>query len=311
MSFNWDKCIICQETKADALKCPLNDPRHLANGSNVYATFLNNVKELRSIDALPFQLQLDEDTTVDDLITKRASWHKLCNLKFTKSKVIRARERRKRANKPEAEPEEGTKGTTKRKKSRDSIQNCIFCATESNDKLHNFTTLEADRNLRQIATQLGDFELLSRISGGDLVAIEAKYHLNCLTSFRNKYRSFLSKMSKISETDDEKINESRAFIELLNFIEKSVEEGTQFFKLSELHSLFEGRLQDLGVTKTVNKTRLKKALLEHLEDAQEQHDGKNMVLVFKEGMRNVLKEALKTRDFSDDAAVLSKSSNDC
>lgn len=309
MSFNWDNCIICQETKADALKCPLNDPRHLANGSDVYATFLNNVKELRSIDALPCQLQLDEDTIVDDLIQNRASWHKLCNLKFTNSKVIRAKEaieRRKRANEPEAEPEEVKKGTSKRKKTSNSIWNCIFCTTDSNDKLHNFTTLEADRSLRQIASEVGDFELLSRISGGDLVAIEAKYHLSCLTSFRNNYRSFLSKKSKISETDDEKINECRAFIELVNFIEKSVEEGTQFFKLSELHSLFEGRLKDLGVTKTVNKTRLKKALLEHLEDAQEQHDGKNMVFVFKEGMRNILKEALKTRDFSDDAAVLAK-----
>ena len=117
----------------------------------------------------------------------------------------------------------------------------------------------------------------------------------------------MSKKSKISETDDETINECRAFIELVNFIEKFVGEGTQFFKLSELHSLFEGLLKDLGITKTVtDKTRLKKALLEHLEDAQEQHDGKNTVFVFKEGMRNILKEALKTRDFSDDAAVLAK-----
>ena len=46
-------------------------------------------------------------------------------------------------------------------------------------------------------------------------------------------------------------------IEIVNFIEKAVEEGTQFFKLSELHTLFEGRLNDLGVTKTVNRTRLK------------------------------------------------------
>ena len=67
----------------------------------------------------------------------------------------------------------------------------------------------------------------------------------------------MSKKSKISETDDETINECRAFIELVNFIEKFVGEGTQFFKLSELHTLFEGRLNDLGVTKTVNRTRLK------------------------------------------------------
>ena len=65
---------------------------------------------------------------------------------------------------------------------------------------------------------------MSRISGGDLVAIESKYHLSCLTSFRNKDISFLSKKSKISETVDGKINDCGAFIELV--IEKSVEEGT-------------------------------------------------------------------------------------
>ena len=54
-------------------------------------------------------------------------------------------------------------------------------------------------------------------------------------------------------------------IEIVNFIEKAVEEGTQFFKLS----------------------------------------------VFKEGMRNILKEALKTRDLSEDAAVLAKAATIC
>ena len=30
---------------------------------------------------------------------------------------------------------------------------------------------------------------MSRISGGDIIAIEAKYHINCLVSYKNCYRS--------------------------------------------------------------------------------------------------------------------------
>ena len=54
------------------------------------------------------------------------------------------------------------------------------------------------------------------------------------------------------------MNESRGFIELITYIEKAVESGTLlFFKLAELHSLYVNRFGDLGITKLVNKTRLK------------------------------------------------------
>lgn len=74
-----------------------------------------------------------------------------------------------------------------------------------------------------MATELEDFDLLGHISEGDLVAMEAKYHFDCLTSFRNRYRSLTI----------QKITESRAFLELLEHIEKRVETGTHIFKLSE------------------------------------------------------------------------------
>ncbi|XP_050705405.1 glutamate receptor U1-like [Eriocheir sinensis] len=38
-----------------------------------------------------------------------------------------------------------------------------------------------------MVTELQDTELLSRMASGDLIAIEAKYHLKCLTSLRNSY----------------------------------------------------------------------------------------------------------------------------
>ena len=69
--------------------------------------------------------------------------------------------------------------------------------------------------------------------------------------------------------------------------------------------LYVSRLENLGIKKAINKTRLKVQLLEHFPEAQEQFDGRNIVIIFKEGMKSMLRDALK-RDFSEDAAVLAK-----
>ena len=65
-------------------------------------------------------------------------------------------------------------------------------------------------------------------------------------------------------------------------------------------------LEDLGIQKAINKSRLKIRLLEHFPDALELFDGRNTVIVFKKGMENMLKEALKKRDFLEDAMTLAK-----
>ena len=66
------------------------------------------------------------------------------------------------------------------------------------------------------------------------------------------------------------------------------------------------RLEDLGIKKAINKTRLKVKLLEHLPEAHEQFDGRNIVIAFKKGMESMLRVALKKRDFSGDVAILAK-----
>ena len=69
--------------------------------------------------------------------------------------------------------------------------------------------------------------------------------------------------------------------------------------------MYVNRLEDFGNTK---QTRLKVNLLEKFPfpEAQEQHDGKNTIIVFEEGMKNMLREALKKRDFTEDVAILTK-----
>ena len=147
-------------------------------------------------------------------------------------------------------------------------------------ELHQVLTFDTDTNIRTMITELQDTELLARIDGGDLIAKELKYHLNCLVNLRNRYRGHIRKLKQEPVTTNDKLNESRAFVELTSYIERTVDSGTLIFKLSEIHALFVNRLEDLGIKKLINKTRLKQHLLQHFSEAQEQYDGKNTVIIF-------------------------------
>lgn len=100
-------------------------------------------------------------------------------------------------------------------------------------QLHEVTTFSTDQNIRRMITEINDATLMPKISGVDLIAAEAKYHLKCLTDLRNRYRSQLTKKRQEScGKEDEKIMESQAFIELVEYIENSVQENKLLFKLS-------------------------------------------------------------------------------
>ena len=69
---------------------------------------------------------------------------------------------------------------------------------------------------------------MSRISGGDIIAFEAKYHINCLVSYKNRYRSMRrAHVSESSSNTEGRVLQARAFSELI-----SIENGTYLFKSS-------------------------------------------------------------------------------
>ncbi len=165
-----------------------------------------------------------------------------------------------------------------------------------------------DGELQKMAMDLQDTLLLARISGGDLVALEAKYHYNCLSSYKSQYRSLVrSKASFEDSKIEEKLILARAFAELVCYVESNIENGDFIFKMSQLHDLFENRLISLGVEKSINPTRLKRQLLEHFSGGcQEQQDGNKVLLVFNEGFKKLLKESMISRDLESEAIAMTK-----
>ena len=80
---------------------------------------------------------------------------------------------------------------------------CLFCG-ETGD-LHEVMTLEVDEKVRKMATDLQDSALLKHLAGGDMIAIEAKYHKKCMTNLTNRHRAFLRQSQDCqSAEEDEK-----------------------------------------------------------------------------------------------------------
>ena len=296
---DWTLCIVCQKSTHEPLRCPLNADGFEEN-SEPYKSFLDNVNYFREVNQLPVPLPFDEASNVEQFARHRAQWHKSCHFKFCADKLERARKRA-RASFSE------TCAAAEKRQRREPLDKsaCLFCG-KSDGRLHNYESLDADENLKVKATELGDTELSSRLAGGDVIALEAKYHLTCLTGFRNRHRSLTRQRQNSSDCKkQERQIKSKAFVELVSHVENSVEGGQFHFKFSSLRELYENRLLKLGITKEINKVRFKEQVLKYFPYAQEQRDGKNVVLVFEPGMQEMLKQALNS-DHVEDALILAK-----
>ena len=136
--------------------------------------------------------------------------------------------------------------------------------------------------VRGCALQLEDRKLLAKLSAGDVIALEAKYHRNCLTTLYNKAR-------QATEKQEKKENYSHlhgiAFAELVAYMEDMRdEESVSVFKLTDMVSLYKKRLQQLGVTvgNRIHSTRRKIRLLSALPDLTAHVQGREILLTFKE-----------------------------
>ena len=79
-----------------------------------------------------------------------------------------------------------------------------------------------------MAEELQDTSLMTKIAGGDLVAIDAKYHYNCLSAYKNRYRSLVRSKASLNNLN---VDKPLLASELVSYIESNVENGSHIFKL--------------------------------------------------------------------------------
>jgi len=192
-SFSVEKCLLCQKCGKDGIrKCT---PQGIHTLKEALATRLkyNCDKYMDTID----RLQGDAVDLVDS--SKTLLWHKNCFSSFTSSSHLdRLRRRFESSMSSSHNPIENSANVTcvdhvkqcepqkppSRRSSISAVQwdRCIYCQCESKAKVHQILTLETSDRILNGAKL--DCILRYRLAGiSDLVAAEAKYHLQCHASF--------------------------------------------------------------------------------------------------------------------------------
>ncbi len=244
----------------------------------IYSAFLKNVEEFLNLDALPVRINFGNQGTAQHFMSNHASWHKRCHQKFNSSTLERVQQRVERKRKAD-----GGEPTSRPKRRESTALLCIFCESSTPELLHEFNTFNMDKSVKDMAQEISDSEMLVKIFGGvDLVAIEGKCHFSCLTNYRNRYRAFCRAQTSQSSNSLEKQLKAQAFAQLVMHFENDIEKGTCVFKLADLHASYEEHMEQLNITTSINRTRLKGELLDYFQKygIQEQSDGKNVVLRF-------------------------------
>ena len=125
--------------------------------------------------------RLDEGHGIEAaMFVNKAQYHQTCRLKYNETKLKRAKKRAYSES-----PDQQSEGKVRRSQPsrtpemRQDI--CFFCRQAAgNEGLREAATFKLDHRVCAAATLLQDTELLGRLSAGDMVAIEAKYHARCL-----------------------------------------------------------------------------------------------------------------------------------
>ena len=303
---NWTKCCLCQRDKKEDLKSP---PTSYTMQNDGYTNIANNVPLFHAINALPITLdpsRLDEGEGIEATLRKNnAKYHQSCRLMFSNTKLQRAQKRRMNDTTPE---ESSSRAKIPRR--NPSAFECFLC--EKSDKpseLRHAMTKQLNDKVTECALALSDGKLLAKLSGGDAVALELKYHPVCLASLYNRHRAHLNTINE-DESDSNSPDKDvypLAFSELVIYITETknacVGKSTPTFKLAELTKMYDERLVQLGVkVPNTHRSRLKEQLLAHMPELESYTKGREVLFAFRKDVGHVLSQA---SDFSE-AIVLSK-----
>ena len=180
---------------------------------------------------------------------------------------------------------------------------CFFC-NDNKGVLHRASTSNLNEHIKNCVLELNDSLLLAKISSaGDVMALEVKYHGNCLTNLYNRVRAARRTKERVGRSVFE-LNESLAYAELVSYINESNRNSdiSPVFKLSELTKLYSDRLCVLKVKETgsfVHSRRLQDRLLASIPDLYATKVGKHNFLAFRAEMGTSLIDACKLNGDSD------------
>ena len=281
---NWHLCAICQEVTSEALQCPADTKRSDVGAG--YKTLAGNIEKFSKLGCMPTNLclsRLNEGNGIEEtFLVNKARWHKSCYALFNSTKL-------KRAEKRHATLEEDVVGGKFTRSnisvcSKETVPVCFICDKSDGQTLHNVSTLGLDDRVRECATLLNEERLLAKLSGGDLIALEAKYHTKCLSMLYRKAQ-YVKEEKEESGQPHHRLD-GIALAELVSYIQELGTSSAELptFKLADLANMYKSCLQRLGcdTTTRVNTSRLKERLVFQIPGLQCYNKGRDVYLDFRD-----------------------------
>ena len=269
---DFTQCFLCQQIKNESLSDPKK--KKVSNDGedhcfNTYRTLANIILEFHAEGLHPFEHDIDELNSypgglVNLLQSNHALYHKSCRTKLNNTKLQRARKRTSKEplpvpTKTRASSTNAANNTLTNESEISSNSICILCdRPQGDEKLSKCSTFGIDYKIRQCAHVIGDQDLIGKLSVGDLIAIDACYHLKCLIGLYRKAKAVES--SDDNEAHLTKVIKAQAFADLVSYIE-SLRDSCKSIKMSDVCKLYSTRLQTLGLqNEYVHSTRLRQDL---------------------------------------------------
>ena len=211
---NWELCVLCQEDTKEPLQCLAKSTKAPIDCG--YKSLAGHLIQFQELGHMPIDIDSlnDGDGIEVTMVAHRASWHKTCRLRFNQTKLERLQRK-------STEVKAGTSSTVHTRSSHSKVNlkyaTCFLCDGPAGSAgLHQASTSDIDARVRRCAIELEDTALLAKLSPGDMVALEAKYHRNCLVKLYNRARA----ADTTGADDDPDANlHGIAFAELVAYME--------------------------------------------------------------------------------------------
>ena len=232
-NIDFTKCFLCQSDNKNDLRDPSKCPQSYVY--NPYQTLALNIIELKNLNQLPFDIDVESFKLFEGGLEKvlednKAIWHKKCRNKVDSQKVSRSKKKcsaecsvaspvktRKLSLSFEGQNvklvTEGGDNSTK--------PSCFLCgeygATGFESGFYRVASFDVDRNVRECAHITGDEALLRRITNRDLIALGAHYHPLCLVRLYDKANR--SKKEEPVETEEYSALKAQALSQLIYYVD--------------------------------------------------------------------------------------------
>lgn len=179
--------------------------------------------------------------------------------------------------------------------SKETLPACFIGNKCDGQTLDSVSMLGLDNRVWECATLLNKERLLAKLSGGDLIALEAKYHTKCLSLLYRKAQ--YAKKEKEESEQPHHCLDGIALAQLVSYIEEFGTSSREFptFKLTDLANMYKSCLQRLGYDAKahVNTLRLKERLIFQTPGLQCYNEGHHLYLAFRDDVRFALHKAHK------------------